>query len=234
MKSSLDSFLQVRHDPKTFMPATLLSSHFSSAEFTQKFFTQANIYCPANISSACHKRQCEYFVGRYLASIAMSKFQLRDVDLLSDQHRAPQWPKEVLGSISHSNDYATCLVGRRSDFKSIGIDTQTRLSSERADRLISRILDKTEIEILHATALDAALGLTLCFSAKESIYKALFPHIGKFFGFAAAKLVSIDNDKQEIHFQFDSSLSQCHQLPSLLRLQYHYNEQRVTTILSQR
>lgn len=60
------------------------------------------------------------------------------------------------------------------------------MKAEKARRLRNQIALRSELGLL--PHLDEANGLTLLFSAKESLYKALYPHTQRFMGFEAACL----------------------------------------------
>ena len=49
--------------------------------------------------------------------------------------------------------------------------------------------------------------LTLIFSAKESLYKALYPSVKKFFGFEAAAVKKIDSQNKEFTIELLTHLS---------------------------
>nr|WP_259674725.1 4'-phosphopantetheinyl transferase superfamily protein [Pseudomonas fluorescens] len=64
------------------------------------------------------------------------------------------------------------------------------LAPEVADRISATIVDRHEAHYL------GMLGpfehmLTLAFSAKESLFKAVFPQVGRYFDFDAARLVEV-------------------------------------------
>ncbi|WP_339678185.1 4'-phosphopantetheinyl transferase superfamily protein [uncultured Zhongshania sp.] len=225
------AFIQPVHDTKTYPPAILVSSYFDQNSFELTQYQQASVYCPPTLIRASRKRQAEYFAGRFLANEAMTSLGISEFKLIADAKRCPQWPSSLVGSITHTDDYAACIVAEKSEVSAIGIDAQDILDDERAERLQSRIIDSAESRIIAQSSLSAGLGLSLCFSAKEAIYKALYPRIQQYFGFNAAKLHSIDADSCSLAFRFDPALWILHNERNLLHLRYQITKQRILTCL---
>ncbi|CAA0115609.1 4'-phosphopantetheinyl transferase family protein [Zhongshania aliphaticivorans] len=229
--ASLDDFMQTDHDRQCYAPAVLVSANFNNFQFEPALYDQHSVYCPPAMVKASRKRQAEYFAGRYLAAKAMASHDIHNVKLIADANRCPLWPSTLVGSITHTNNYAACITANKADISAIGIDAQDILNEERAERLQSRIIDSAEARLISQNNLSPALGLSLCFSAKEAIYKALYPRIQQYFGFNAAKLHSIDTAANTFSFRFDPALWVLHNDRNLLTLRYQINEQRVQTCL---
>ena len=138
------AFIQPAHDTETYPPAILTSSHFDKDSFQLAQYQQSSIYCPPTLIRASRKRQAEYFAGRFLANKAMSSLGISEFKLIADAKRCPQWPSSLVGSITHTDDYAACIVAEKSEVSAIGIDAQDILDDERAERLQSRIIDSAE------------------------------------------------------------------------------------------
>jgi len=138
------------------------------------------------------KRQMEYLAGRYCAAAALRSFDCLAVPERGAD-RAPLWPAGFCGSISHSHGVALAVVGRQSAWRSLGLDLEARLSDERARRLCAEILTPTEQQRLQALPGDAHAGrISLTFSLKESLFKALYPLTGVRFYFQDAELLMAD------------------------------------------
>lgn len=77
-------------------------------------------------------------------------------------------------------------VAATTDFAVLGIDVERIMQPERARRLHERIATDDEMALLS----DMPIGrrVTLLFSAKEALYKALYPKVRRFMGFDAARL----------------------------------------------
>ena len=95
------------------------------------------------------------------------------------------WPPGIVGAISHTGDLAVAIVGRQSDYAGLGIDLE-RLSpglSTRAARLVC-----TASELAWVGDSGATTRGTMLFSAKEAVFKALFPIERIWLGFGDAEL----------------------------------------------
>jgi enterobactin synthetase component D len=233
--SSVEAFMHASHNTQSYSPAILLSADFNNKVFEPALFDQNSVYCPPAMVKASRKRQAEYFAGRYLAATAMNTYDIHQFKLIADANRCPQWPTTLVGSITHTDNYAACITAKKSDISAIGIDAQDILNDERAERLQSRIIDSAEVRLISQSDLSPALGLSLCFSAKEAIYKALYPRIQQYFGFSAAKLHDINTDTAKLTFRFDPALWVLHNERNTVELCYQIDKQihnhRVLTCL---
>ncbi len=97
----------------------------------------------------------------------------------------PLWPEGIVGAISHSGDLAVSVVGWAVEYAGIGVDVEQRSPgmSPRAARLVCR---PSEYEWAAEDA--GPTRRTLLFSAKEAIFKALYPIEGVWLGFGDAEL----------------------------------------------
>ena len=144
------------------------------------------------------KRQMEYLAGRYCAATALRSFDCLAVPERGAD-RAPLWPAGFCGSISHSHGVALAVVGRQSAWRSLGLDLEVRLSEERAKRLCAEILTPAEQQRLQSLPGDAqATRVSLTFSLKESLFKALYPLTGVRFYFQDAELLMADQGMAQL------------------------------------
>jgi len=74
--------------------------------------------------------------------------------------------------------------------------------------------------------------VTLIFSAKESLFKALYPHVGNYFGFEAAKLLELHLEAGVLIFELRSSLSSQIISGSRFSVYFCFNEGTVMTSVS--
>ena len=111
-----------------------------------------------------------------------------------NEDRSPCWPAGVVGSITHGAGWAATVVARREQWRGLGLDVEKQIPTTRADRLVAEILTPRELE--GYAALDEtqrALRVTLTFSIKESLFKALYPLVNKRFYFQEAELIHHDS-----------------------------------------
>lgn len=141
-------------------------------------------------------RRREFAQGRACARRALSALGIRGAPLLRGADRAPQWPAGVIGSLTHTDGFCAVAVARRGELLALGLDAECAPLSARAAR---RVLDASERAQLEGLTAPPAQGFaTLAFSAKESIYKALFPLCGRKLVFGDAA-IAIDPRARAFH-----------------------------------
>ena len=146
------------------------------------------------------KRKKEYLKSRELAHSLFSEIGISDFILLNDDKRAPIWPSGIVGSISHSSGFAIVAISK--DHKSIGIDLEKIMSDERSEKLKDQFLTEEEIKI---NQLDFNLFSTIVFSAKESLFKLIYPLCREYFGFHSAKIREITDSGFSIELKSQST-----------------------------
>ncbi len=152
-------------------------------------------------SFGSRKRREEFTLGRKCAHRALSRFGLESEPILRNpETREPFWPISVCGSITHSAGFAAVAVGLKKEINGIGIDLESFSSS--LDIKISRhVCVDSELEWLESLSTkQARRALRIIFSAKESIFKCLYPKTKTYFGFKDA-VVSVNDDENKFSFK---------------------------------
>ena len=167
------------------------SLNFCLNAFHESLFECFQVAQPNSVRGAVAKRQSEFLAGRVAATRLLHKLGVRQ-QIAIGQHRAPIWPEGMLGSISHSGNRAVCCISDKKDNDYLGVDIEEWVDEATAESIKGSILDKAEEEYLECVSLPFSQSLTLIFSAKESLFKALYPKVEAYFGFEAARLVKID------------------------------------------
>jgi enterobactin synthetase component D len=136
------------------------------------------------------KRQAEFLAGRLCARAALQQLQRLDwVPPIGDD-RAPIWPEHICGSITHSSGRAAAIVADKRHWRGLGMDLEHLLSAERAAKLAEQILTPAELQRRDQLPAELhALAVTLTFSIKESLFKALYPLVHKRFYFEHAEVL---------------------------------------------
>ena len=136
------------------------------------------------------KRQAEFLAGRLCARAALHRLDGLDCIPAIGEDRAPVWPTHISGSITHSTGHAAAIVGHKAQWRGLGMDLENLLSLERAERLAGEILTVDELQRMGTVDREQiALLVTLTFSVKESLFKALYPIVGKRFYFEHAEVL---------------------------------------------
>ena len=145
---------------------------------------------PHSISRASKKRQREFVAGRYCASRALkSAGHELDVELPIGEDKLPNWPSGWTGSISHCITVTVAVASQISLHASLGVDVEEWMDAQVAANIQSEIGLPSEIALFHD--LSPHHALTLLFSAKETLYKALYPSVRQFFHFKAVQAVNV-------------------------------------------
>jgi len=127
------------------------------------------------------RRQFEYSSGRHFAHRAMAALDVVPEPIGRAQDRAPIWPDGLAGSIAHCDDLAVALVMRNERGAGIGIDVERR---GRIDPSLFVSLFTRDEQV----AIGRGGSATLHFSAKEAVYKAIYPEVRTFVDFTDVAL----------------------------------------------
>lgn len=150
----------------------------------------------ALIDSAVDRRQEEYSTARALARTAMAELGLPVAPILRGKQREPLWPRGAVGSLTHADVCAAACVARQDAARSVGLDIEV------ADRVGENLHGKLFTDRERAwLAVREPKFAGLLFSAKEAVYKATFPIVGRFIGFHEAEL-TVDEARGRISFSY--------------------------------
>lgn len=147
------------------------------------------------LSNAVNKRKAEHLAGRIAANQALRFHGMNDYIPGIGLHREPCWPPGFTGSITHCSNVALATVITDNPFQraGIGIDLEDIIAPPVAEEIYGGIIDSAEKELIDASPFSFNYALTLVFSAKESLFKALFRHVGRYFDFSAVSMNEIGN-----------------------------------------
>jgi enterobactin synthetase component D len=179
--------------------------HFELDSLKNDDFITHGISFPERLHKAVPKRQAEYLAGRLCAKMALQQAESTLVDVATGEDRAPIWPQGFLGSISHSKGMAMAMVAQSEQCQGLGIDLEHFMTEKQENDLQTHILCAQDRSQFEALAQHVSHPLTLVFSAKESIFKALYSSVKRFFGFEAAALQHFDNSS--LTFRITTRLS---------------------------
>ncbi len=167
--------------------------------------------CSPVVGHAVLRRRSEYVAGRRCATRALEMCLANgplDLSIVGRRpDRAPLWPCGTVGSITHTEGYAAAAVSGCNRVRSIGINSEMLLIRGHALEIGPSVASSEEIErtaaIFHTRD---HLGLTVLFSAKESLFKCLFPLVSVHFGFPDACCVDADASKGTITLELRTDL----------------------------
>lgn len=140
---------------------------------------------------AVWKRQQQFAMGRVAAHKAMEQLGIAPSPILRGPHDEPLWPSGLIGSISHSQEWAVAAVAQKCDSRGVGIDIEY-IDKAVSWSLANHISNPEERPWLEEIASLRYLRFFLLFSAKETIFKAMYPQHYVFLEFQDATLRWID------------------------------------------
>lgn len=160
----------------------MVAGRFRQDDFITELFDTLGLCRPERLDRAVTKRLAEFVAGRAMARIAQEALGCVARPVGIAESRAPIWPSGLAGSISHTRDFCACLL-LPEDAGNPGIDVEVIASGSALlsiEQLAITGRDRVHLLTRHVPSDVAA---TLCFSAKEALYKALYPTVRSYFGF---------------------------------------------------
>lgn len=178
------------------LPGTVLaSSFFDPAQHCAEDFSRHGILAPASIQRSVAKRQAEFLAGRRCARAAVAALGVPNWVADLGEDRAPSWPPGICGAITHGAGWAGAVAARTDAWRGLGLDMEQLLEPERAAHLHGQILTVDECQRMALRpAEQLGLIVTLTFSLKESLFKALYPLVLKRFYFEHAEVIDWHED----------------------------------------
>lgn len=144
----------------------------------------------AVVARATESRRREFATARACARAALTRLGLPAVAVLPGPRGAPQWPAEVIGSITHCAGYRAAAMALMRDVVSLGVDAEPNEALPHQDMLKLIALDEERVRLAELAACMPGISWDrLLFSAKESVYKTWFPLSGRWLGFESADIL---------------------------------------------
>jgi len=147
-------------------------------------------------SFGSQKRRAEFTLGRICAHEALSRFGLESEPILRNpETREPCWPDSVWGSITHSAGFAAVAVGLKKEIRGVGIDLES-FSRSVDFKIRKQVCVDSELEWLESIPTKQAnRALRIIFSAKESIFKCIYPGTKTYLSFKDAAVTINETEK---------------------------------------
>ena len=186
---------------------------------------------PKELEGAVGKRKIDFITGRLCASQALAMLDPRRkwpiVSFGTD--RLPGWPEGVVGSITHTEGFSSACVALSTDYQSLGIDAEKVMPVEQAEKIEATISFDQERELTQTKGFELAKGLSLIFSAKESLFKCLYPLVKINFGFLDARLLTLDTDQKSFSIELMKDLGDQYEKGQILQGHYIFVNALVVT-----
>jgi 4'-phosphopantetheinyl transferase EntD len=139
----------------------------------------------------------DFSTGRYCAIKALEKLGIQDAIIPIGEDRAPIWPEEIVGSISHCDSLAGAIIAKSSDHISLGLDIEEigRVTPD----LWGLVFTENEMDYLsRLSAEDVIIQSTTIFSIKEAFYKFQHQITKTFLDFLDVEVALPDMNRVEI------------------------------------
>lgn len=223
-------------DDAQFLPITdfegvVAQCHFSTHQYHDDLFQAAGIGFPEHLASAVKKRRAEYLAGRYVARMALTTLGRPQFIVGRGEDRAPIWPDGIAGALSHNNNTVLCAAGHKTGMVGVGIDVETLMPVNRAQELWPAIVSEAEYIKLCQGSHPFNLLLTLAFSAKESLFKALYPEVRCYFDFLDASISSLNMQLCAFELELKKTLTSFYCSGRRFSGRFWQTDDRITTMI---
>ncbi|MBE8595711.1 4'-phosphopantetheinyl transferase superfamily protein [Xenorhabdus sp. BG5] len=185
----------------------VIKTYFDPSCYRDALFDECDITYPSQLQNAVNKRRAEYLAARCCIQQVLTRLDYPDFQVTNAQDRSPIWPDNICGSISHSASCAIVFAASCNNYRMIGVDIEQEIKPDTIKSVSSSIINDNEVKLLTECPLPFAQVFTLAFSLKESLFKALYPHVKRFFDFHAAEITSIDYRNDTISIKLLQTLS---------------------------
>jgi 4'-phosphopantetheinyl transferase EntD len=120
----------------------------------------------------------------------------------------PVWPEGVVCSITHKSGHVGVAVEPSLNIQSIGIDFEdvSRVREPIKTKVFTRGESELVDRVIRESATDLRFWLTVIFSAKESLFKCLYPIGSEMFYFEDAETTAIDQKNQVLNIRLLKSV----------------------------
>jgi len=174
-------------------------------------------------------RQSIFDLGRACAAELLAELGSGETSVAMAADRSPVWPQGYVGSITHTDDLLGVAVARRKDFRSIGIDAEAIVQPDTTVEIDELCMGERERALRDSAGIDRQTFSSLCFSAKESFFKCLYPLTGVWFDFQDAEIASFDPDLQLLQMRLLRDLASGFRQGEVFGGAFRWTDRRVYT-----
>jgi enterobactin synthetase component D len=162
------------------------------------------------LQRAASSRRRDFIAGRYCARQALRQVApaLSDLPITMSVFGEPQWPAGIAGSITHTGGFVAAAVACRRDALELGLDAE-RFMPDTVAREVSEIVATAEerARVERRSGLSFGEIITLIYSAKEALFKCLFPLSGSYFDFLDIEIVEVALPMRVFHARLLTGIS---------------------------
>ena len=215
-----------------FPEVLLVRCDYVLERYSEGEFRRRGIEFPAELKRSVVKRQAEFLAGRYVAKEALTVTGVAVPHVGIGGGRSPMWPSGVSGSISHTDGSALCAISLQEYYSCVGVDVEGVIGEAVTEEVAPTILTERDKDFLSAYEVSFPRLLTLVFSAKESLFKALYPRVGFYFGFEVACFCGLDIKNHTFTLSLTQGLSDRFRMGCTFRGAYWMDQGSVVTLIA--
>ena len=217
--------------------APIMQVQFSLSVYSDQLFSENDIVKPQGLLKSNKKRKADFFSGRWCVKQLLTKHW--DVsnkeagNVLIGESRSPIWPENFCGSITHSKNKAYAIISTLQKYQFVGIDAEHWVTDKLAKSLTPSICSNEEKNLLTSLPINYSQAFTFLFSAKETLFKALFPSVKTYFDFLDAEVIKFSLDQKELHIELKKTLSASIAAKQIFIISYKEEVDHVLTYFAQ-
>ncbi len=146
-----------------------------------------------NFNAQQLQKKNTFLYGRMAAYNSLLKLTNNKYPYLpKDDQNLPIWPKDIIGSISHTDKFSIAVSTFKKNYYSVGIDCEKILTTEKIKKLSSYFFTKKDLSYLNTYNSNYNLVASLLISFKEALYKAIHIPSRIYLDFSDIELEEID------------------------------------------
>lgn len=214
-------------------PIVLAFCQFDIHHYHPRLYDCYDISAPSTIQKSVSKRQAEFLAGRYAAKQALTHCieNGTSTDIAIGSKREPIWPNNIRGSLSHSTDTAIAVTSASPDIPYIGVDIENILPLKTMLEIAAQVYTPVELQLFKLHDFNEQQASTLIFSAKEALFKALYPYVNQYFGFEIATVRKVFAHQRLIILELERSFSTKFKLQTSYSCYFDLTKNNVLTLI---
>lgn len=197
--------------------------YFDDSVYNPDLYKLFNIDFPDTIRKSVIKRQAEFLAGRHCARNVLKNINnnLAEYVVKNGIDRAPKWPRNLKGSISHCNGQAIAIACSDQSITGLGVDIEEIINQEMMSQIINQVINQDESYLIERDNAEKTLIFTIIFSVKESFFKAAYSIVKQYFDFSAIIVTKINHAQSSVEFIIDKPLHTTLPTGKVLNANFH-------------
>ena len=151
------------------------------------------------------KRRDDFITGRNCARKSLQLHGVSPCSIPIGPNREPIWPDGITGSITHCLGFYAAATARQTFYRSIGIDAEPNINLPH--EIWDLILTSAERNFCKSNSMDKRKFCRIIFSAKESIYKTIYPLLKEYVDFLDIEIL-IDGESETFTAKFPIEIAE--------------------------